>query len=194
MKTNCWVLSLLLIGAAAPLCHSQTRKSIYPDHVVVQYAGSTGWLGVGAGYNLSKDRARLGLHDGFVPEEKGGKLKILSTSFFYKPYILHISDKLDFSPLDIGAKLGYHFGDQFYINWPSRFPKGYYWWKSALGLHLATETSVTFKLKVPGRAKAVTAYLELNSSDLYLVSYIQNFKSLTLPDIVKAGVGLRVTF
>lgn len=194
MKTDFWVLCLLLIGAAAHVCHSQTKKSIHPDFVTAQYAGSTGWISFGAGYNLFKDHARVGIQYGFVPEDKGGKLQILSTSLFYKPYVLYLSEKIEFNPLDVGVKVGYHFGDQFYMDWPSRFPKGYYWWKSALRLHLATETSVTYKPKGNGRVKALTAYLELNSSDLYLVSYFQNLKSLSLPDIFKAGVGLRVAF
>ena len=194
MKHNFRVLTLLLIGATASLCHAQSTKNLLPDYITAQYAGSTGWISIGAGYNLFKQHVRVGVQYGFVPEEKGGKLQILSTSFFFKPYVLHASKNIDFNPLDIGVKASYHFGDKFYINWPARFPDGYYWWKSALRLHLATETSVTYKLKNAGRAKYVTAYLELNSSDLYLISYVLNFKSLSLPDIIKAGVGLRIGF
>lgn len=183
---------LLLIGAAAPLCHAQSKKGAYPDHITAQYAGSTGWMSVGAGYDLFTQRARVGLQYGVVPEEKGGKLHILSASFFYKPYALNVSDRVSLNPLDPGLKISYHFGEQFYLNWPSRFPKGYYWWKSALRLHLATESSITYKLKSTAKVKYVTTYLQLNSNDLYMVSYILNARSLSLPDIVKAGIGVRL--
>jgi hypothetical protein len=194
MKHNFRVLTLLLIGATAPLCHAQSIKNLLPDYTSTQYAGSTGWMSVGAAYNLFKHRARVGFHYGFVPEKKGGKLHILSTSLFFKPYMLHASNKIDINPLDIGVKASYHFGDQFFMNLPSKYPDGYYWWKSALRLHLATETSVTYRLKNAGRIKSVTGFLELNSNDLYLVSYVLNFKSLSLSDIIKAGVGLRIGF
>lgn len=194
MKTAFWIFIVLFTGAIAPSCHSQHRKDYIPDYIAVQYAGSTGWMGIGAGYDILKQHARVGIQYGFVPEEKGGKLHILSNSFFFKPFVLHSAGRVDFNPLDVGVKTSYHFGDQFYLNWPSRFPDGYYWWKSALRIHLATETSLTFKLKNTGRAKSVTTYLELNSSDLYMISYVQNFRSLSIPDIVKAGVGLRVGF
>ena len=190
MKKTFRILVLLLIGAAAPLCHAQPKKGIYPDHITTQYAGSTGWLAVGAGYDLFRQHARIGLQYGVVPEEKGGKLHIVSTSFFYKPCVLKVSDRISLNPLDPGLKISYHFGEQFYVNWPSRFPKGYYWWSSALRLHLATESSITYQLKST-RIKYVTTYLQLNSNDLYLVSYILNARSLSLPDIVKAGIGIR---
>lgn len=97
-------------------------------------------------------------------------------------------------PLDIGIKSAYHFGDQFYLNWPERFPRGYYWWKSALRLHLATESSVTRELKNAGSIKAVTGYIELNTNDLYLVSYVLNPTVLAITDIIKIGCGIRIHF
>ncbi|WP_031526413.1 hypothetical protein [Dyadobacter crusticola] len=194
MKATWILLMLLLNGASDSLCLAQNARRFFPDYVTVQYAGSTGWMGFGTGYNLFKDHARLGVQYGFVPKEAGGNLQIVSASLFFKPITVRISDHILLNPLDIGTKVGYHFGDQFYVNWPKRFPRGYYWWKSAVRLHLTTESSFTYKIKKGAKIKSITAYLELNATDLYLISYVQNLQSLSLPDIVKAGVGMRVNF
>ncbi len=98
------------------------------------------------------------------------------------------------NPLDVGIKTVYHFGDQFYLNWPERFPRNYYWWKSALRQHLVTESSVTRELKSAGKIKSVTAYVGFNTNDLYLISYVLNPSSLSVTDIIKVGCGLRIHF
>ncbi|QRR00158.1 hypothetical protein [Dyadobacter sandarakinus] len=191
MKNTVSAMTFLLWIIAGP-CHAQNTRSILPEYVSTQYAGSVGWMSLGAGYNLFKHRTRLGVQYGFVPKEKGGRLHILSSSFDFKPYVLHISNKFDFNPVDLGVKVSYHFGEQFHIKWPSRYPDGYYWWKSALRLHLSTETALTYKFSNLGTVKSLTPYLELNSADLYMVSYILNLKSLSFGNIIKAGVGLRI--
>ncbi|WP_342089008.1 hypothetical protein [Dyadobacter sp. OTU695] len=184
----------LLIGSADMNCYAQSVRNLLPDHFGIQYAGSIGWVSVGAGYDLFRSRIRIGLQYGYVPEDLGGELHILSASVYYQPLKIKVSRTVAIHPLDIGIKAAYHFGDQFYLNWPERFPRGYYWWKSALRLHLATESSVTFELKNTGAVKTVTGYIDLNTNDLYLVSYILNPTVLTITDIVKIGGGIRIRF
>lgn len=90
--------------------------------------------------------------------------------------------------------MSYHFGDQFYTKLPSRYPDEYYWWKSALRFHLATQTGLTWNLYEKHRIKSITGYVEFNTNELYLVSYFQNPGSLRLSEVVKAGMGVRMKF
>ncbi|MGN7889928.1 hypothetical protein ACN9ML_01275 [Dyadobacter endophyticus] len=184
----------LLIGSADRNCCAQFLKNLVPDHLGVQYAGSIGWVSVGTGYDLFRSRIRTGLHYGYLPKDFGGELHILSASVYCQPLKIKVAKAFTIHPLDIGIKSAYHFGDQFYLNWPERFPRGYYWWKSALRLHLATESSVTRELKNAGSIKAVTGYIELNTNDLYLVSYVLNPTVLAITDIIKIGCGIRIHF
>ncbi|MCF2446778.1 hypothetical protein L0657_22670 [Dyadobacter sp. CY345] len=194
MNFKMWVVILLLTGSADRNSYAQVLKNLAPDYVGLQYAGSIGFISVGGGYDLFRQRVRAGLNYGYVPKEMGGNLHLLSTSLFYIPLKLKVSNTVTINPLDVGMKAVYHFGDQFYLNWPERFPRGYYWWKSALRLHLATESSVTHELKSTGRIKSVTGYIELNTNDLYLISYVLNPSSLSVTDIIKIGCGLRIHF
>ena len=111
-----------------------------------------------------------------------------------QPLKIKVAKAFTIHPLDTGIKSAYHFGDQFYLNRPECFPRGYYWWKSALRLHLATESSVTRELKNAGSIKAATGYIELNTNDLYLVSYVLNPTVLAITDIIKIGCGIRIHF
>lgn len=124
----------------------------------------------------------------------GGSLHLLSVSLFYTPVKLKAFKTVTIKPLDVGVKAVYHFGEQFYLNWPERFPQNYYWWKSALRLHLATESSVTYELKSAGGIKSITGYLKFNTNDLYLISYVLNPSSLSVTDIIKVGCGVRIHF
>lgn len=59
--------------------------------------------------------------------------------------------------------------------------------------HLVTETSLTVQLR--GHAfHSLTGYIELNTNELYLISYFQNYRSLNLADIIKVGYGVRANF
>lgn len=194
MKCIKWLIILLLSGSADGNCYAQGIRALIPDHVGIQYAGSIGWMSVGGSYDMFTERLRAGLQYGYVPKKMGGGLHLLSASVLYRPMKFEVFDAVTVNPLDIGMKAVYHFGDQFYINWPERFPQGYYWWKSALRLHLLTESSVTVKLKNAGKIKSVTGYIEVNTNDLYLVSYVLNPSSLSILDIVKTGCGLRICF
>ncbi|CAG4994177.1 hypothetical protein DYBT9275_01337 [Dyadobacter sp. CECT 9275] len=180
-----FILSGLLPTKAQPL------KWLIPDFATVQYAGSIGWLSVGTGYDILKDRARLSVQYGYVPEPKGGPLHILSGSFVYEPFIIKPSTKMNINVLDTGIRFSYQFGEDFHFRWPGRYPEGYYWWKTALRAHLITETSITWKSPESNFIKATTGYIELNSNDLYLVSYFLNTKSLSPSDIIKIGAGIR---
>jgi len=190
MKAGIGVIIFLLFSIEA---FSQDKRW-QPDFATLQYAGSIGYLNIGAGYKVLKNKASLSLHYGYVPESKGGELNVLAARVLFDTYTFRISDKLQFDPLSAGLMVSYHFGSEFRSRWPAhRYPEGYYWWRTSLRAHLNTQTSLTHKLS--GKTlKSLTYYLDLNANELYLASYFQNRKSLNLSEIVKVGYGIRATF
>jgi len=176
----------------ANLCYAQD-SDLYPDFITIQYAGSIGFKSMGVGYEI-KDRSRISAHYGFVPASRGGVLHIVTGKYLFTPVKIERSSRLFFQPLNVGAMITYHFGENFYTRWPrDQYPKGYYWWPSALRLHLLLESEITYELK-DSFLKSVSGFVEFNTNDLYVVSYVQNVRSINFFDIVKSGVGVRLRF
>jgi hypothetical protein len=193
MKQVLALAALLAMGAAST-SYAQFARKLVPDFAQIQYAGSNGWMGLGAGYEFFNRHLRSNLQYGYVPPAKGGPLHLFSGSIFYQPVRINAGARLQLNPLDIGLKASYQFGNDYFFQLPSRYPPNYYWWKPALRLHLATESSLTYKLPRHTGIRSLSAYLEFNTNDLYLVSYVLNSGSLRIGEVVKAGVGVRLGF
>lgn len=163
-----------------------------PDFQTFQVAGSIGYMSVGVGNSIMKEKARVSLHYGIMPVDKGGQFHIATAKFFYSPLQWKYRRNVQINPLDVGAFVSYHFGSAFSSSWSGqRYPRGYYWWRTAWRFHAGIENSITL---IPNRSifRSVTIFSELNTNELYAVSYFQNMESLSLRDIMKLGLGVRV--
>jgi hypothetical protein len=187
--------AIILTSLFVPtLAEAQHRKAT-PDFFVVQYAGSIGHVSGGLGYDIFKGRARAGIHFGTVPRNQGGPLNIFAGKFFYPSWSLKLSEKTSFNPLDIGLIISYHTGENFKLSVPDYFAsRNYYWWHTSMRIHAATETSLSIRMQRNRFVRKLTAYLELNTNDLYLVSYFTNAGTLKLTEMIKAGTGIRFSF
>ena len=192
MKTH--YLFLILLISTTSLFAQKSRWAL-PDFGVVQYAGSIGYFSAGLGYEVFKSNARFSTHFGVVPKNRGGTLNIVAVKLIFKPKTYELSNRLRFSPFDVGLMGSFHYGDNFETRWPEGVhPKGYYWWHPALRAHLIVESSVNYKFGKGRRFQSLSGYIEFNTNELYMVSFIQNLKTVRVTDIVKAGTGLRLNF
>lgn len=187
-------LAALLATGAASTSYAQFAKKLIPDFAQIQYAGSNGWMGLGAGYEFFHRRLRTNLQYGYVPPAKGGPLHLFSGAIFYQPVRIRSGSRFQINPLDFGFKGSYQFGNDYFFRLPSRYPPNYYWWRPAFRLHLATESSLTYKLRPNSGIRTLSTYLEFNTNDLYLVSYVLNAGSLGIREVVRAGIGVRLGF
>lgn len=187
-------LAALLATGAASTSYAQLAKKLAPDFAQIQYAGSNGWIGLGAGYEFFNRHLRTNFQYGYVPPAKGGPLHLFSGAVFYQPVRIRTGNRLQINPLDIGFKGSYQLGNDYFFKLPSRYPPNYYWWKPAFRLHLAIESSLTYKFAQNAGIRTLSAYLECNTNDLYLVSYVLNAGSLRVGDVVKTGIGVRLGF
>jgi hypothetical protein len=177
---------------------AQVPELFVPDAVIVQQGGSIGYVSVGVGFNMIKEKASLDFGYGYVPESKGGKLNIISAKFAYRPIAIKIKDIVTIYPVNPGVFLSYHTGKDFDLFLDKvQYGKGYYWWSEALRTHLSFSNEIRFngdKIMPDAKIKNVSLYSEFNTNELYFVSWFQNPKTVSLLDIFKLGYGIRVHF
>jgi len=188
----------LLLAFTLSSC-AQSLKILIPEDAVIQHAGSIGYFSIGGGYELFKNnRGSLDFNYGYVPASKGGELHIVAAKFAYRPFEIKLRDWAKIYPLNPGFFLSYTFHNDLGIKFPTdQYPKGYYYWSEAIRPHLSLSNEFQFidesLLKKTG-LKAVTLYSEINSNDYYLINFFQNPEELSVSDVFKLGIGLRLKF
>ena len=191
-----YVAGLLLFCIGSPAL-AQIPQFLIPKDVTLQHAGSIGFMSAGFGYPVFENqRGHLDFNYGFVPEKRGGELHVLSIKFNYRPWEIDIADGIKLYPANPGAFVTYHLGPQFDLHWDKdTYEEGYYWWSTALRPHLSLSTEFQMnakKLFKTDKIKGISLYSEFNTNELYMVSYFQNVGALSITDIFKLGIGLRV--
>jgi hypothetical protein len=189
----------LLLAVGTVKGFAQKLKSLIPDAATVQFAGSIGFISVGAGYELFHNkRGNLDFTYGYVPASKGGTLHIIATKFAYRPFKIKIKDVAKFYPLNPGLFISYTINKDLPIEFnKSQYEKGYYWWSPALRPHLSFSSEVeldTEKDWNKSQIESISIYAEVNTNDYYAINYIHNPNSLSIGDIFQVGLGLRVKF
>jgi len=190
---------LLFSGLLIHKTQAQKLRFLVPDAAVVQFAGSIGYLSGGIGYDLFKNqRGSLDLSYGYVPKSKGGELNIVTAKFAYRPFVIKLKDWGKIYPINPGFFATYTFQKELsFIFNRTRYAKDYYYWSEALRPHLSFSNEVELdagKL-IPGSGfKAISVYTEFNTNDYYLINYLQNTSTLSLPDVFQLGLGLKLKF
>jgi len=187
----------LIIGLFVSSADAQRSflKRIEPDQVNLQYAGSIGFISGGIGYNLFNEKAALSFHYGYVPKSKGGWMSIFTAKFEYKPFCINVKDKLIIHPINPVFFPSYTSGDNFdYQFSTTKYREGYYFWSSALRLHLGAGTEVKILTNKNAAFKSVSVYAEANTNDLYAISWFENRTSTPFYAMFKLGYGLRLNF
>jgi hypothetical protein len=183
------LLPIFIIAAAGPVS-AQANKGI----ATLQFAGSIGYLSVGAGVTSKSQKFHHELLYGFVPGYYGGPINKLSYKLTYYNFQKPLNDRLTWLPLSIGGMLAYNI-DKDYSLMPSfkKYDKDYYWWSSGLRKHLTLSTSLKVR-SASCENKDVILYLEANTNDLYLVTLLDNVGSMRFTDIWFLGAGVKSVF
>lgn len=163
------------------------------DHFKLQYAGAIGFISPSVGIAYAKNRLETDFYFGYVPKSVGGDhLIMLTLKNTYSPFTIRPkSNDLVIYPFSIGGFFKYSFGSEFTTSWPDHYPKGYYWWDSAIRLGFFIGGKVTKPVSgLPFRS--LSAYYELGSNDLYFISYVQNFRYFKPYEILNLAIGIKV--
>jgi len=175
------------------------QKFLIPKSAIVQRAGSIGYNSFGVGYNLFKNKkGSLDLAWGYVPKSKGGRQDIFAAKFAYRPLSIKLSDFAVLNLANPGLFVTHHPGGKFHTTLnKDQYPAGYYWWSSAVRFHISASTEIKInapKMLLKTGVEQVALYGELNTNELYAVSWFKNRENLPLLDIFKLGFGLKVYF
>ena len=174
------------------------QKFLIPQTAIVQRAGSIGYNSFGVGYNLfNNKKGSLDLSWGYVPKSKGGRQDVFAAKFAYKPFNLKIKNFGVLNPLNPGLFVTHHPGGKFHTLLEEKYPDGYYWWSSAVRIHLSGSTELkinTPKSLAKTGVEHVAIFTEFNTNELYFVSWFKNTEEVQLGDIFKLGFGVKAYF
>jgi|EP01118_Nematostelium_gracile_P013416 hypothetical protein len=193
--TRCTLLIFVLCFGV----RANAQQFLIPDEVILQHAGSIGYVSVGAGYKLfNSERGNLDLLYGYVPKSKGGTLHIITAKFAYKPFVINVNKLGKIYPFNPGFFLTYTGHPDLQLKFSKdNWPKGYYFWSEAIRPHLSFSNELELTkprfIKAAG-LKSLSVYSEFNSNEWYLVNYFQNVPEVSVKDVFKLGIGVRMRF
>lgn len=169
-------------------------ERIIPTHSKIQYAGNMGLLSFGTGWDYGKrNQWETDVLLGFIPKYSSKKAKVTMTlKQNYMPWSINIGKGFSTEPLACGLYMNTVFGNQFWVNEPERYPKGYYGFSSKVRFHVFMGQRLTYDIDPQRRfmAKSVTFFYEISTCDLYVISAVNN-SYLRPRDYLSLSFGLK---
>lgn len=168
-----------------------------PNQFTMQFAGSIGAFSVGLGWHYGRrDQWESEVLYGLVPRSCGvGPYHTLTLKERFVPWRLPLfgGHRWAVEPLTAGLFANTIFGEGFWRREPSRYTKGYYGFSTKLRYHVFLGQRVRFNIPRRHRRfnKSISAYYELSTCDLYVVSAVPN-RRVTLGEILSLALGLRM--
>ena len=167
-----------------------------PSHIKVQYAGSIGLFSIGMGWHYGGRQHRkweTDLQFGYLPRyhRRTGNF-ILTARESYIPFRVRLGDNLDIEPLSCGLFFSSIFGEEYWREQPSRYPRKYYGFSTSIRANVFIGQRLRFDIpsSVRKRNNSLTAYYELSASELDLISFSTN-RWVSLWDILSLSVGIK---
>ncbi|MEJ8757093.1 hypothetical protein WG947_08805 [Pontibacter sp. H259] len=172
----------------------QEKKWFVPDAAVLQFAGNTGMLAIGPGYDFANEHLAADLLYGYVPEFDADEAEhLLTLKGTYKSWHIERRRNFEVVPFQVGLGLSYYFNDKYPLYWDDKYPKQYYWWSPKVRLLGFVGASVSKNMRSSSIHK-IGLYSELGTYDLILTSWVKEEGALQFWDIVNVSLGARVTF
>ena len=171
-------------------------STLAPNHMKLQYAGSIGFISAGVGWHYGRyhDQWETDLLFGYLPKFQSDKAKLTMTlKQSYMPWVVDIKkSSFSFTPLVCGMFFNTVFGEDFWASEPSKYPKKYYGFSTKVRANVFIGQRINYLIPERKRRfnKSISAYYELSTCDLYLVSYFTNHY-IKLKDILSLSFGLR---
>ena len=167
--------------------------SLMPTYTKVQYAGGMGLVSCGFGWSYGKNKQwETDAFLGFIPRYSSDQSKITMTlKQNFIPWRMKLNETWTFEPLECGIYFNTVFSDEFWTQEPDRYPKGYYNFSTRLRTHIFIGQRLCFNIPDKKRflSRSVTAFYEISSCDLYVVSAFTNH--LSPDDYLRLSFGLK---
>ena len=207
IKTIAWVMALLLLpfGVHAENVDESYRytkrinkyrdlwESLMPTYTKMQYAGGMGLLNFGFGWSYGKnDQWETDVFLGFIPRYSSDNTKMTFTlKQNFIPWHKPLNKSFTLEPLTCSLYFNTVFSDEFWTQEPDRYPRGYYGFSTRVRTHLSVGQRLRFMIPDKKRifARSITAFYEISTCDLYVVSAFTNH--LSPDDYLRLSFGLK---
>lgn len=168
--------------------------SLVPSSYLVQYAGSVGLFSAGAGWDYGRQKQwSTDFMLGYVPKYDTDRAKLtLTLHQTYTPFKVQLHKQISYHPLRAGAYLNTTLGKQFWYKEPDKYPNSYYRFSTRLRINIFVGQDFTYKIKSNSSYfEGIKFYYDLHTSDLYLISGVQN-KYLKFDDYIGLALGVKL--
>lgn len=171
-------------------------EALIPTHTKIQFAGNMGLLSFGTGWDYGKrNQWETDVFLGVLPKYESKRSKLtLTVKQNYMPWSLQLKEsRFSVEPLACGMYLNTVFGNEFWVNEPDRYPKGYYGFSSKVRIHVFLGQRLTYDIDPKRRftTKEITFFYEISTCDLYVVSAFTN-KYLKPKDYLSLSFGVKL--
>lgn len=170
--------------------------NLRPDAVTLQFGGGMGLPSVGVDWKYGAgQRFETELGVGLIPKYDSSCAK---ASFTIKenfvPWHIDLSSRFNLEPLSVSLYFTTVLSGKFWMKQPSRYQPGYYRLPTQVRANLSIGQRVSYK--IPSEhlvVKAVSAFYELATCDIYLLSAFGN-SSLSPADWLMLTLGIKLNF
>lgn len=172
----------------------KTAFSLVPSSYMLQYAGSIGLLSAGTGWDYGRRKQwSTDFLLGYVPKYDTDRAKLtLTLRQSYTPWEIKLNKQFTYHPLRTGAYLNTTLGKQFWYKEPDKYPNSYYRFSTRLRINIFVGQDFSYKIKSNSSYfEGIKFYYDLHTSDLYLVSGVQN-KYLKFDDYIGLALGVKL--
>lgn len=168
---------------------------LIPTHTKIQYAGGMGLISLGTGWDYGKNNQwETDVYLGFLPKYSTKDNKITFTvKQNFIPWNKAIGTKgFSIDPLTCGLYVNTIFNGDFWVNEPDKYPSGYYSFSTKMWFNIYIGQRIIYRIPDEKRffAKSITAFYELSTNDLYMVSAFTN-SYLKPKDYLRLSFGLK---
>lgn len=173
--------------------YKELWESLIPAYTKLQYAGGMGLMNLGFGWSYGQnDQWETDVFLGFIPRYSSDNSKITMTlKQNFIPWQKPLNKTMTLEPLTTSLYLNTVFSDEFWTKEPDRYPSGYYNFSTRVRFHLSVGQRLRFNIPDKKRlfARSITAFYEISTCDLYVVSAFTN--KLSLDDYLRLSFGLK---
>ena len=169
-------------------------NALIPTHSKLQYAGGMGLLSWGVGWDYGKrGQWETDVLLGFIPKYSSDNCRFtLTLKQNYIPWSVYLGKSFSLEPLTTGLYFNTVFSDDFWTSEPDRYPRGYYGFSTRSRTHIFLGQRIRWDVPEKYRkfSRSITAFYEISSCDLYLVSAFTN-SYLKPNDYLRLSFGLK---
>lgn len=170
-------------------------EKFIPRYSKLQVAGGMGVVSLGLGWDYGKNKQwETDLFVGYLPAFSGDHNSFTFTlKQNFIPWEAGINARFTFAPLTTGLYANRVSSNKFWTAEPDKYDGPYY--RFATGLRFSAFLGQRISLHINKKNsgwKSVSLFYELSSNDLYISSYVENRKALSIFDILVLSFGLKL--